>query len=273
MKQSGTITSQKYTFTYSAISDTGLVRTHNEDLFLILEDEKIFCVADGAGGQGKGDMASYLTIKGIKEVIEGTNNKFFDDTVPIGEATIAVPAFIGSSSESVSESGTILIPAIHHANELCRNAEVPNMASTIVCCHFENEHLHIAHVGDSRAYCFNKDRLSILTKDHSLVNFLYDKGEITEEEKRTHPRRNVILRAVGAEENIKITQSCIDIIPGAMFMLCSDGLTSMLTDNQICSLIRKCDNINQLSSSLVQTAKDNGGRDNITIIIIKVEHV
>lgn len=271
--QTGLITCQPYSLKYSAISDTGLVRAHNEDLFLIIEEDTIFCVADGAGGQGKGDLASYLTIKGINEVVKGTENKSFDDTIPVGDDTIALPtSAIQKPLNIESQDNTVLIPAIHHSNELCRNSDVANLASTIVCYHFKEENLHIVHVGDSRAYCYLDNNLQRLTRDHSLVNYLFEKGEITEEEKQNHPKRNVILRAVGAEEHIKITHDIVNVKHGTLYLLCSDGLTSMLSDKDISSIITDNKNdIDQLCTSLVQCAKDNGGRDNITIIIIKVE--
>lgn len=274
MNQSGTISNKNYTLEYSAISDTGLVRAHNEDLYLVLEEEQIFCVADGAGGHGKGDLASHLTIKGISEVVRGTDNKPFDDTIPIGEDTIAVPGLTNNSHENeTSEDGTILIPAIHHANELCRNSGVPNIASTIVSYHFNYDTIHVAHVGDSRAYRFRDNTLQQITKDHSLVNYLCDKGEITEEEKLTHPKKNVILRAIGAEEQVTIEHQPVTIDKEAVYLLCSDGLTGMVSDQVICSYMQEISDLNQLSTSLIQAAKNNGGRDNITIILIKVKNV
>lgn len=274
MNQTGIITTQDFTLTYSAISDTGLVRKHNEDLYLILEQEQIFCVADGAGGQGKGDLASYLTIKGINDVIKGDKDKSFDDTIPIGDDTIAVttPTSLDVSLQTFPENGTILIPAIHHANDLCRSAGAPNSASTIVGCHFDGKKLHIVHVGDSRAYCLKDNQLYRITKDHSLVNYLFDKGEITEEEKQNHPKRNVILRAIGAEDTVKIDIQTRSTEHGSVYLLCSDGLTAMVSDKEIASHMKTIGDINVLCSSLVQAAKNNGGRDNITIILIKVQN-
>ena len=252
--------------TYAAISDTGLVRSHNEDAYLIIENDAVFCVADGAGGHKRGDVASKLTLKGISDVITGVDNKQHDDTIPLDDETI--PLFNGQES-SIK---TALIPAIHYANELCRKAPQENLASTIVSCQFSQDLLHIAHVGDSRAYSFYQNNLQQLTEDHSLVNYLFKQGEITKEEMRTHPKKNVILRAIGVEDNIKISHSPQQVQQGALYMLCSDGLTGMIPDSEIARIMKAdIDDLDEICTSLLQAAKDAGGRDNITIMVIKVE--
>ena len=266
LTQSGSITKPGYLLSYFAISDTGLVRAHNEDAYLIIEKDAVFCVADGAGGHKRGDVASKLTLKGIRDVITGTDNKQHDDTIPLDDRTI--PVFDGQESSLK----TILVPAIHYANELCRNATENNLASTIVSYQFTDDLLHIAHVGDSRAYSFYQDNLCQLTEDHSLVRYLYKQGEISEEEMRTHPKKNVILRAIGVEDTIKISHNSRQVQLGALYILCSDGLTGMLSDPEITELIKAgTGNLENICTSLLEAANKAGGRDNITIMVIKVE--
>lgn len=250
---------------YAAVTDRGLVRACNEDGFLVIEEEAVFCIADGAGGHKRGDIASSLTLKGIRDVIEGSGDKSFDDTVPVEEKTVQL------SEIPDNQRGTILIPAIHHANEVCRTAVEDNLVSTIVACHFTGEHIHIAHVGDSRVYCMEKNSLIQLTDDHSLVNYLYRQGSISKEEQLTHPKRNVILKAIGVEDQVEISLTTRRISNDSLYLLCSDGLTSMVADRDIEEIVKDGETPGAICTHLLLAAKKAGGRDNITIIIIKVE--
>ncbi len=264
-KQSGRIYLDAYAVTYCALTDIGMVRSHNEDAFLVLEEARVFCIADGAGGHQMGELASALTLKGIKDIIAGNDNLFFDDTLPLDNKTVPIIEPVDSAT------GSILIPAIHHANELCRNSGEKDLASTIVSCQFHNNLIHVAHVGDSRAYSFQNGTLTQLTEDHSLVNYLFKQGEITEEEKETHPRRNVILQAIGIEDKVRISHNFFPVTPGTSYLLCSDGLSSMLSNQKIAELMKGAtDSVETLCESLLQAANNAGGRDNITILILKV---
>ena len=250
---------------YAAATDRGLVRTCNEDGYLIIEEEGVFCIADGAGGHTRGDVASSLTLKGISDVIRGTGSKAFDDTVPVEEKTVRLSRIPGNRQE------TILIPAIHHANEVCRTAGKDNLVSTIVACQFSDDHVHIAHVGDSRVYSLEKNSLNQITEDHSLVNYLYRHGSISKEEQLTHPKRNVILKAIGVEDHVEISLTTRRISRETLYLLCSDGLTSMVGDREIEKIAGCRAAPESICADLLDAAIKAGGRDNITIIIIKVE--
>lgn len=263
--QSGEIKGTGCVLSYTAVTDRGLVRACNEDGFLVIEKEAIFCIADGAGGHKRGDVASSLTLKGISDVVKGLENKTFDDTIPVEEKTVRLTDIPEGRQE------TILIPAIHHANEVCRTAEVDNLVSTIVACHFTGDHVHIAHVGDSRVYCLETDSLNQLTDDHSLVNYLYRQGSISKEERSTHPKRNVILKAIGVEDHVEISLTTRRLRSKTLYLLCSDGLTSMVADQEIEAIVTSGTTPESICTDLLQAAKKAGGRDNITIIIIKVE--
>lgn len=255
--EAGSISGEGHVLTYFAISDKGVVRSHNEDNFLIIEEEAVFCVADGAGGHRKGELASRLTLDGIKAAV-GPSFSLDEETVPL---------FTGSGLSQ----GAIIEAAIHHANGICRKSTEPGLASTIVACHFHDGIVHIAHVGDSRAYRLVKGSLELLTEDHSLVNYLYRKGEIRREERRSHPRRNVILRAIGIEDQVRVTLASHHVAPGALYLLCSDGLTSMVTDERIRELMTANVGIPEaIGRALLNEANRAGGRDNITLIAIQV---
>ena len=145
------------------------------------------------------------------------------------------------------------------------------MASTIVACHFEDIELHVAHVGDSRAYRFRENELQQLTDDHSLVNMLYKQGEITKDEMRTHPKKNVITRAIGMESDVRVSVTSTGYQTADCYLLCSDGLTSMVTDTEINKIMLQAgDSLTDSCQALVEMANSNGGHDNITVILVKV---
>jgi protein phosphatase len=251
---------------YAAATNQGLVRKHNEDNLLVLANLPVFCVADGAGGHSDGGLASQLTLQKVKFFFSPHAPLNADDTVPLPEETMSLPSYQGSATETLIES------AIIYANTVVHNeAQGQQMASTIVACHFEETKLHIAHVGDSRVYLFQDNELQQLTEDHSLVNMLYKQGEITKDEMRTHPKRNVITRAVGIEANVEVSVSSTGYQAGGCYLLCSDGLTSMVMDTEICNIMEQDkDSLTNTCNALIEKANSYGGKDNITVILIKV---
>ena len=251
---------------YAAVTDKGLVRRTNEDNYLVLSGVPLFCVADGAGGHADGAFASQLTLQSIRHIFRFENEKMADETTSLADDTMPVPIF------SPEKSGILLEAAVKYANSVVfgKNND-RKIASTVVACHFEERRIHITHVGDSRLYVFREDEIRLLTEDHSLVNMLYRQGDISLEECRTHPKRNVITRAIGMEEEVAVSVTSIDYQPSDYFLLCSDGLTSMMDDEEIFDIFKRyMHRITECCQALIEEANNNGGRDNTTVILIRV---
>ena len=238
-----------------AITDTGQVRQANEDNALVDNELFIFAVADGMGGHNAGEIASAIAVETLR-------------------AGIA--------------SGIDMEQAIKNANTSVRqkaasDEEFSGMGTTITALGFTSEgKLAIAHVGDSRAYVINREvqspglekqksiELKRITKDHSLVEELVQAGEITEEEANVHPRRSVITRALGIEDSVEVEITPIDFKLNDRYLLCSDGLTSMVRDDEILNVLNSFSSPKDCASELVARANSNGGTDNITVIVLDV---
>jgi serine/threonine protein phosphatase PrpC len=235
----------------AAISDTGRVREANEDSFLVDLDLFIFAVADGMGGHVAGEIASATAIESIR---------------------------------AATASGIDIETAILKAHDAVKkkaagHEELAGMGTTLTALGFSaDKKLVVAHVGDSRAYVLHRnhlgpsenDELVRITKDHSLVEELVDAGQITEEEANVHPRRSVITRALGIEGKIEVDTTDIAFLKNDRYLLCSDGLTSMVRDDDILDILKGFDSPNECARELVSRANQAGGADNITVVIIDV---
>ena len=247
---------------YAVGTDRGRARKSNEDAYLAFTDEALFCVADGAGGHSNGAMASSLTLDTIKSFLSRRVISSQATTVPLDTPLAQIK---DGEDNSVSK-------AAQYANSVVYGEDgQTNMVSTLVCCHLQHSSAHITHVGDSRCYMFRDNTLKQLTEDHSLVWQLYRDGSITEEELRNHPRRNIITRAVGVDKEIQPDYSRIEFKLGDVFLLCSDGLTSMLSDAEIAkSLAGDYLSLRDVVESLIDQANLAGGKDNITVALLKI---
>lgn len=239
---------------FSAYSDIGKVRRENEDSFYIPspEDEiKLFLVADGIGGQSHGKLASMMT---LDEII-----KFFI-----------------KDYSNYKDYKKLLTDAIKHANasvlDLANSRDdFAGMGTTLVAALINNNELLLSNAGDSRCYIIRKGIISQLTIDNSYVQYLLLQGVISTEEAHNHPQRNLITKAIGLENNIDVEIDSIKLYPKDILLLCTDGLTSMLSDEEILNIIqKKKSNIEQATQALVKEAKNNGGSDNITAILVEV---
>lgn len=239
-RQEGTVTTPSHSFHYAALSHPGQLRELNEDAYLIQPEAVLFCVADGMGGHDAGDLASQLTLNSIK--------LFFQQN-PTQQ--------LGSALQFANRNVYI-------------SAQGKKMGSTVVAAQFLPDSVHLAHVGDSRAYLWKNRQLTQLTVDHSLVAELYSNGQITKEEMRTHPRRHVITAAIGSEKQVSPTVSHLGYEEGDLYLLCSDGLTAMLDDHQIVENILPNKDIRAMADQLIRSANHAGGSDNITLILIAI---
>ncbi len=231
---------------YACFTDVGKKRKVNEDSFLALPGYGLFGVADGVGGLGAGDIASRIAVDVIADRLVVTEEE---------EQPLALEELIQQANQEI---------------QLQKNNIAMEMATTIVLARFMSESIRIAHVGDSRAYLFRDRQLRQLTDDHSLVAELYRHGKIGREEMDSHPQRNIITQAVGLE--IEVEPGCTELTPcpDDLLLLCSDGLHSMLTDESIRAILAEPGrDIAELGYELVNMANFMGGRDNITVILLR----
>ena len=233
-----------------AITDVGKVRKANEDSVLVDGDLFVFAVADGMGGHNAGEIASAVAI----ETIRATTASGIDIEEAIKRANTAV------------------------RNKAASDIDLSGMGTTITVLGFSDKsELSIAHVGDSRAYVLHRDNdgkpvgeLERITKDHSLVEELVQAGEITEEEANVHPRRSVITRALGIEDKVNVDVTPIAFLKNDRYLLCSDGLTSMVRDDDILIILKQYESPIDCAHEMVDKANEKGGTDNITVIVLDV---
>jgi serine/threonine protein phosphatase PrpC len=229
-------------------SDTGRQRRVNEDSFYVRSP--LFVVADGMGGAQAGEVASGLAV----EVFAGG----MPDGEDSAEARLA---------ERVAEANQ----AIHDASR--RDADRAGMGTTLTAAYVGADDVTIAHVGDSRAYRWRAGTLERLTDDHTLVEELKRQGRLSEQEADTHPQRSIITRALGPEPKVRVDTHTVPTRDGDVFLICSDGLTGMITEETIADLIGRGPTLRDTARGLVDAANAAGGRDNITVVLFRVEEV
>jgi serine/threonine protein phosphatase PrpC len=228
-------------------SDTGRQRRANEDS--LLARSPLFVVADGMGGAQAGEVASRLAVESFGEGLDGGS----------------------SPEEQLAEHARAANARIH---ELSRsNAEQAGMGTTLTALYVGELEVAIAHVGDSRAYCLRDGELLRLTDDHSLVDELIRQGRLTPEEAEDHPQRSIITRALGPEEAVEVDTRSYRARSGDVFLLCSDGLTTMVGEGQLAEVLRAHPLLREAGEALIAQANEAGGRDNITVILLRVEEV
>ncbi|HJZ10668.1 MAG TPA: Stp1/IreP family PP2C-type Ser/Thr phosphatase [Acidobacteriota bacterium] len=248
--------------TFKAVSDVGRKRTANEDSLFADEELNLFVVADGMGGHAAGEVASKIAVDSIQDFIRHTNN----------DKEITWPY---EFDESLSMAGNRLKTAIQSAHAKVLEAtsqkkEFQGMATTVVSMLVADGKAQVAHVGDSRAYLIRGDRLIQLTSDHSWVNEQLRTGAITSAQARNHPYRNIVTRALGGPNPVDVDVAEEAMQDGDIVLLCSDGLNTMISDEQILEIIvRNKEDLDQACKELVDTANANGGEDNITAILVK----
>ncbi len=233
-----------------AKTDIGLTRKNNEDLYFIDKELELFIVADGMGGHAAGEVASRLAVKTVHQSLQAT----------------------GATKSQVRQ----LKQAIEKANQAVANAARDNstwqgMGTTLTVLQLQQQQAFLAHVGDSRAYRLRNNELEQLSDDHSLVGEQLRQGIISTEEARASGLGNILLQAVGISPELNICQKEFPLTTGDRFLLCSDGLTDMLTDAEIKQILQQDNALDQLCDELVDRALGAGGKDNITIVIIQID--
>jgi PPM family protein phosphatase len=228
-------------FNYAARTDVGKIREHNEDCYCVNTDLGLFMVADGMGGHASGEVASQIAVSTIEQqVMQGSSL-----VEAVEQAHIAI---LKGVETGLGKSG---------------------MGTTVVAVQMHDNKYTLAWVGDSRAYLWDEG-ISRLSKDHSMVQMLIDSGQITQAEARTHPRKNIIYQNLGAAE---VTLPDVSIKQGVLYnnqmiVLCSDGLSDEVDDEQISDIVGLAVGVDETAEKLVDAAIDNGGTDNVSVIVI-----
>lgn len=244
------------------ISDVGKRREKNEDSYLVSDDLCLYAVADGMGGHTGGDIASGLATSTLREVISSLESD--PDTTLQEGVSIRPGEYQGYLRYAVSLSSKRIF-------EKSRSeATLKGMGTTTVAVFFRNNKAYIANVGDSRAYRIRGDEILQVTKDHSLVGEQMRAGIMTEEEARGSRLKNIITRSVGFQEDVEADIDIRVVRPGDRFLLCSDGLSNLMQDQEIMEVVVSND-LEAACRRLVDLANDRGGDDNITVVIAEVE--
>lgn len=246
-------------FRYAGLTNTGMIRDHNEDAYKLPMDADagtlaskgyLYVLADGMGGHQKGEVASAVTI-------ETVNSEYYTAVTPLeGQDPV----------EAISEA---LSNAIEKANSQVLNA-TEGGGTTVVAAVLYEDSLVAMNVGDSRAYLLRDNQLRQLSKDHSLVRRLVEMGKISEEEALTHPRRNVLYQALGQGSDVEIHISSETLQAGDVVILCSDGLWGEVTEPEIKQVLQQSSSPFEAARQLIDKANASGGADNITAIIVYV---
>jgi len=242
-------------------TNVGMKRTHNEDAFEVIDEEKLYLVADGMGGHASGEVASKMAIDTLRE--------FFKATSADPEATWPYKM---DKSRGYEENR--LITGIKLANlriheNAQREPKLRGMGTTVVSILVIDEGVLIAHVGDSRVYRIRDGKMEQLTDDHSLLNDYIKMKRLTEEEIANFPHKNVIVRALGMKETVKVDTRLDHPQPGDLYVLCSDGLCGPVTDEEIHELASSTNDLKQGVAKLIDRANQNGGPDNVTVVMAK----
>jgi len=236
----------------AACSDTGQVRSHNEDAVLTNAAQGLAVLADGMGGYNAGEVAS-------------------------GMATAGLGADLGAIAANLLETRAALVDAIARANAAIyqaaqSQAQCAGMGTTLVTMRFFDNRLIVAHIGDSRCYRLRGEALTQLTRDHSLLQEQIDSGIITAEQARFSQNKNLVTRALGVDAEVNTEVNEYEVLPGDVYLLCSDGLNDMVEDAEIAMTLEAlAANLPLCAAQLVQMANDNGGRDNVSVILAKVK--
>ena len=242
-------------------TNVGMKRTHNEDNFAILEDSGLYIVADGMGGHASGEVASKMAVDSMRE--------FFQATAQDPERTWPYKM---DRSKGYEENR--LITAIKLANlriyeSAQRDARQRGMGTTIVTMFAVEDGVYVAHVGDSRGYRLRDGVIEQLSEDHSLLNDYIKMKRLTPEEIANFPHKNVIVRALGMKDTVKVDTRFEKPRANDTYLLCSDGLSGPVTDPEVLEIVSSAPDLKTAASRLIQRANENGGPDNITVVLAR----
>lgn len=249
---------------YAGSTHVGMKRTHNEDNFFLLGEENLYVVADGMGGHASGEVASKIAVE--------TLANFFIDTSRDKEVTWPY-----KEDRSLNYDQNRLITGIKLANRQVfetsqHDARLRGMGTTLVGLLVAESGVYVGHVGDSRAYLIQNGQIQQVTEDHSLLNDYMKVHQLTEEEIENFPHKNVIVRALGMKDAVDVDIHREEPRPGTAFVMCSDGLSGMIQDEEILEIYNQSNgDLEKGCQSLIAKANANGGNDNVTVVIVTFE--
>lgn len=228
---------------FGSRTDIGCIREHNEDSLIVAPP--LYAVADGMGGHAAGEVASEIAVRTLADLAPTTA-----DTEALAQAVVSCNYAVVNAARSQGRAG---------------------MGTTLTAAILDHERLAIAQVGDSRAYLLHGGIMQQLTRDHSLMADMIEAGELTEDEARLHPQRSVITRALGSDIDTEPDLYELNVSAGDRLLLCSDGLSSMVDDDEICKTLQRTRDPQRCASTLVNQAIAAGGHDNVTVIVVDIE--
>jgi len=243
-------------------TDVGKVRDHNEDTIGAQPDIGLWVLADGMGGYNAGEVASGIAVKTILDMVTEACKR---------EKRADIESSTGYMRQTI-----VLRDAIHRANKVINQTaqsqpQCEGMGTTLVASLFYDNRVSIAHVGDSRMYRLRGNRFEQITMDHSLLQELVDRGFYSQEEAQRSTNRNYVTRALGVEANVEVEVQEIEVQKGDYFLMCSDGLPDMVEDEDIHLTISTFANdVRTVGEQLIKLTNDNGGRDNVSVILVRV---
>jgi len=248
---------------FSGETHVGLARTHNEDCLHLPVDERLAIVADGMGGHASGEVASRMAVDTVVE--------YFRDTSE--EQALTWPYKVDREGRA---DVTRLVTAIKLANlriheAAQRDTNKKGMGTTIVSALFLDDRIVVGHVGDSRVYRIRETEIQQVTEDHSLIQDYIKMKRMTQEEAASWPHKNVIVRALGMKETVQVDVHTETARLGDLFILCSDGLSSMIADERILDITTHEHDLDQCAEALIAAANEAGGKDNITVVLARIE--
>lgn len=249
----------------AGLTNVGMKRTHNEDNFLVLEDENLFVVADGMGGHSSGEIASQIAVEAIQNFFKATRQ----------DEEITWP-YKMDKNRPYDENRFIM--AVKLANlrifeAAQREARYRGMGTTEAGMNLVDGYALVAHVGDSRVYMIRNGAITQITEDHSLLNDYIKAKKLTQEEIDNFPHKNVIVRALGMKDNVLVDLSRNVLQAGDVLLACSDGLSGMVTDPEMLQIVLQAPDLKTACQQLIDAANKAGGVDNITVILARVDSI
>jgi PPM family protein phosphatase len=246
---------------FVARTDPGIVRKNNEDAVAISPLHGLAILADGMGGHNAGEVASAIAVDVIRQALEQHLPEMASEAAPSAQA----PTLQQLMLEAIERANAAIIQAAQN------EPQYRGMGTTLVLALLQPGRITIAHVGDSRAYRFRRNQLAQLTRDHSLLQEQMDAGLLNPESARLSRNKNILTRAVGIDYLFKVEMHEHQTEPGDLYLLCSDGLSDMLTDSEIRDILMRLGASPDLASAvLINSANGNGGHDNVSVILIKI---
>ena len=236
-------------------TDRGKARSGNEDSVFVLPAEQLYIVADGVGGHNSGELASRMAVSYMAQYAALNPLSEIQDTAKLRDYF----------QNAVSGANQLIFTSAY------KEAGHVGMATTMVMCHLRENKAYVVNVGDSRAYLLREGSLLQITKDHTWVNEMIDRGMLTEQEAKDHPDKNMITKALGGEPTVSPDFFVFDTYPGDILILCTDGLYGEVGEDYITEIAGKAKTMHRLSKELVDEANRQGGKDNISVICISIQ--